>query len=225
MDISDVDSVSRWRALFRWAARPAKPDQEPWRRLAMRLRYDLGPGEGPRSLMVVTAGEEDEFEARCSLELAESLAEELGKPVLVVDASPRERRLSRLLKCAELRGLTDALVEPEVPLAEIVLRTTHPNVSIVPAGIIADPAGHVAADRVALLLEAFQRDHEVVLFSGGSVPANGLALALVPVVGRILLLAAENETTSEDFEAAQEALRVRNARDVGVVLATRSPGS
>jgi len=223
MDISDVDSVSRWRALFRWATRPPKPDQEPWRRLALRLRPDLG-ADRPRSLMLVTPGE-GEFEARCSLELAESLADELGKPVLVVDAAPRERRLSRMLKCAELRGLTDALVEPETPLAEIVLRTTHPNVAIVPAGIIADPVGHVANDRVTALLEAFQRDHEVVLFSGGGVPANGLALALAPIVGRILLLAAENETTSEDLDAAEESLRVRNVRDIVLVLATRVPGS
>src|SRR5437868_3002853 len=127
MDISDLDRVSRWRALFGWATRPAKPDQEPWRRLAMRLRYDLGPTEGPRSLMVVAAGEAGEFEALCTLELAESLADELGRPILVVDASPRERCLSRLLKCSELSGLTDALVESELPLAAIVLRTSHPN--------------------------------------------------------------------------------------------------
>ena len=224
MDISDVDRASRWRALFGWAARPSKPDQERWRRLAQRLRYDPGTGEGPRSVLVVTAGK-GEFEARCSLELAESLADELGKPALMVDAVPRERALSQLLKCAELRGFTDALVEPELPLGEIVLRTTHPNVAIVPAGIVHDPAAHVATDRIAALLEAFQRDHEIVVFSGGRMPANGLALALVPVVDRVLLIAAENETTSEDLDAAQESLRVRNARDVGLVLATRSPGS
>ena len=221
MDISEVEGVSRWRALFRWATRPAKPDQEQWRRLALRLCYDLGQADAPRSLMLIAVGE-GEYEARCSLELAESLADELGKPVLVVDAATRERRLSRLLKCSELRGLADALLEPELPLGEIVLRTTHPNVAIVPAGIVADPAAHIATDRVAALLEAFQRDHAVVLFSGGGMPANGLALALAPVVGRVLLLAAENETTSEDLDAAQESLRVRNARDVGLVLATRS---
>jgi Mrp family chromosome partitioning ATPase len=223
MDISDVDRVSRWRALFRWAMRPAKPGQEQWRRLALQLRGALAPAEGPHSLMLVTPAEGD-FEASCSLELAESLADELGKPVLVVDAVPRERRLSRLLKCAELRGLTDALVEPETPLGEIVLRTSHPNVSIVPAGIIAEPVAHLASDRLVALLEAFQRDHAVVLFSGGGVLANGLALALAPVVDRVLLLAAENETTSEDLDSAQESLRVRNARDIGLVLATRSPG-
>src|SRR5688572_621009 len=162
MDISDVDRVSRWRALFRWATRPAKPDQERWRRIALRLRYDLPSGDASRSLMLVAAGE-GELDARASLDLAECLADELGKPVLVVDAAPRERRLSRLLKCAELRGLTDALTEPELPLGEIVLRTTHPNVAIVPAGIVAEQVGHVATERVAAVLEAFQRDHEVVL--------------------------------------------------------------
>ncbi|HEX5130811.1 MAG TPA: hypothetical protein VFV90_13735 [Usitatibacter sp.] len=220
MDISDVGSASRWRALFRWATRPPKPDQEQWRRLALRLRGDLA-AEGPHALMVVTPVD-GPFEARCSLELAESLADELGKPVVVVDAVPRERRLSRLLACAELRGLTDALVEPETPLSGIVLRTTHPNVAVVPAGIVADPAGHVAHDRLVALLEAFQRDHAVVVFSGGGLLGNGLALALAPVVDRVLLLATENETTSEDLAAAQESLRVRNTRDIGLVLATRS---
>jgi len=136
-----------------------------------------------------------------------------------------ERRLSRLLKCEELRGLTDALVEPELPLADIVLRTSHPNIAVVPCGIVADPMGHIATDRVAALLEGFQRDHEVVLFSGGGVPSNGLALALAPVVARVLLLAAENVTTSEDLDAAYESLRVRSARDIGLVLATRAPGT
>jgi len=226
MDISDVVRNSRWRALFRWAPRPAKPDQEQWRRLALRLCHDLGSADGHRSVMLVTADEgAGELEARCSLELAESLADELGKPVLVVDASPRVRGLSRLLKCAELRGLTDALFEPELPLGEIVLRTTHPNVAVVPAGIIADPVGHVATDRVATLLDGFQRDHEVVLFSGGGVPGNGLALALASSVDCVLLLATENETTPENLDAAQESLRVRNAREVGLVLATRSTGT
>jgi hypothetical protein len=54
------------------------------------------------------------------------------------------------------------------------------------------------------------------------VPANGLALALAPVVGRVLLLATENETTAEELDAAQDSLHVRNARDVGLILATRA---
>jgi Mrp family chromosome partitioning ATPase len=222
MDVSEVDRVSRWRALFRWATRPTKPDQEPWRRLALRLRYDMSAPEGPRSVMLATPVD-DGLEAHCALELAESLAEELGKPVLVVDAAPRERRLSRLLKCSELRGLTDVLVDPRTPLADIVLPTTHPNVAVVPAGIVADPVGHVAAEELGNLLKVFQRDHEVVLFCGGSVPSNGLALALAPVVGRVLLLATENVTTSRELDAAQDCLHVRNARDVGLVLATRTP--
>ncbi|HEX4780370.1 MAG TPA: hypothetical protein VH301_06425 [Usitatibacter sp.] len=221
MDVSDVDRASRWRDLFRWGPRPAKPDQEPWRRLALRLRYEMALPEGPRSVMLATPNE-GELDARCGLELAESLAEELGKPILVVDAAPRERRLSRLLGCSELRGFTDALIEPQLPLADIVLPTTHAGVAIVPAGIIADPVGHVAAEQLAEILEAFQRDHEVVLFCGGAVPANGLALALAPVVGRVLLLATENETTAEELDAAQDSLHVRNARDVGLILATRA---
>ena len=53
-------------------------------------------------------------------------------------------------------------------------------------------------------------------------PDNGLALALAPLVGCVLLLATEDETMIDDLDAAQEALRIRKTRDIGVVLATRS---
>jgi hypothetical protein len=144
MDISDIDRVSRWRTLFRWAARPARPGQEPWRRLALRLQYETPNRDDSRSALLVTAG------------------------------------------------------------------------------IIAEPAGHVAAERAGRLLEALQADHAMVLFCGGDIPANGFALALASVVGRVAVLAIENETTSEELEAAQESLRLRNARDIGLVLATRA---
>jgi hypothetical protein len=221
MDISDIDRVSRWRTLFRWAARPARPGQEPWRRLALRLQYETPNRDDSRSALLVTAGAGDHG-ARCGLELAMGMADESGKPVLLVDAAPRERTLSALLKCDGRRGLTDLLFEPEPPLQGIVLGTTHPSVFFVPAGIIAEPAGHVAAERAGRLLEALQADHAMVLFCGGDIPANGFALALASVVGRVAVLAIENETTSEELEAAQESLRLRNARDIGLVLATRA---
>ena len=147
----------------------------------------------------------------------------LEKPGLLrVNAAPRERKLSALLECAGRRGLTEALFDPRLSLGEIVLPTTHPNVAFVAAGILADPVEHVAAERAGALLDSFQRDHEIVLLCAGAVPGNALALAFAPFVGRVLLLATENETMTEELEAAQESLRIRNAHDIGLVLATRS---
>jgi MinD-like ATPase involved in chromosome partitioning or flagellar assembly len=171
--------------------------------------------------MLASVGSGD-LAARACLELASGLAHELGKGILVVDAAPSERHLSTLLHCAGRTGLTDALFDSELPLGEIVLPTTHPNVAFVAAGAHTNPVEFAVAERIGRLLEVFQRDHEIVLLCGGIVPTNALALALAPLVGCVLLLATEDETMIEDLEAAQEALRIRKTRDVGVILATRS---
>lgn len=217
----DTAPFSRWRTSLWWTESPPKPDQEPWRRLALRLHYELPRPERVRSAMLATVGGGD-LAARACLELAAGLAHELGKPILVVDAAPRERSLSALLNCERRMGLTDALFDPELPLGEIVLPTTHPNVAFVAAGDHGDPVEHAVAERVGPLLDVFQRDHEIVLLCGGTVPGNALAMALAPLVGCVLLLATEDETMIEELDAAQEALRIRKARDIGLVLATRS---
>ena len=103
MDSSDIGPGSRWRTLFWLTARPARPDQEPWRRLALRLHHGLAPPERARSVMLVTVGKEDSG-ARACLELAAGFADELGQPILVIDAAPAERSLSVLLECAGRMG-------------------------------------------------------------------------------------------------------------------------
>jgi hypothetical protein len=212
---------ARWRTSFWRVARPVTPHQEPWRRLALRLHYDLPAPDRSRSAMLVTVGG-GELAAQACLELAAGLADELGKPILVVDAAPRERSLTRLLNCAGRAGLTDVLFDTRTALGDILLPTTHPNVRFVAAGGHPDLVEHAAAERAGPVIEALQNEHEIVLFCGGAVPANALALALAPLVDCVLLFAAEDETMIEDFDAAQEALRIRRVRDIGLVVATRS---
>jgi len=63
-----------------------------------------------------------------------------------------------------------------------------------------------------------------VLLSGESVLDNSMAMALAPNVGRVLLLATENQSKVADLEAAQDVLNFCKARKVGLLLAERGYG-
>ena len=54
--------------------------------------------------------------------------------------------------------------------------------------------------------------------AGGPVLTNSVALAMVPHVGRILLLVSENNTYIADIDAAQNALELCGAREVSLVM-------
>lgn len=220
MDGNGSRPPARWKLPSWWRIHASQPDQEPWRRLALGLHYNQPQSGRPRTAMLLSVAP-GEVGARSSLALAAAFADEVGKPVLLVDADPGARTLSALVDCSDARGLTDALFDERLTAPEITLPTTNPNVSFVAAGLLAERITSVASDRLAALLEVFREGYQFVLIHGGEVPINALALAFVPLAGCTLLIGAENETTIEDLDAAQETLQIRRARDVGLVVVNR----
>jgi hypothetical protein len=192
---------------------------ETYRRLALELHYDLPRPDAHRSVLLVTptAGT---VSAHGGTMLAFSMAEELRRPVLLADASPRRPEASRVLECAGARGFADFLAPSNPSLEELLLPTSHENVSFLPAGT--DPSVSPAAspERVVALLRAAAARFDFVLLCGGSVLDDSLALALAPHVGCVLLFAIENVTTVEHLDAAQEVLAFCRPRKLGLLLTT-----
>jgi len=122
-----------------------------------------------------------------------------------------------MLEGAGKPGLGDLADDPALRLEDVVIPTSHVNVSFLPAGESQDS---LAAPDLAGLLDAAMDRYDLVLLSGGSVLNDPRALALASSVGCVLLLAIENETRVEDLRAAQSALSLSNAREVGLVLTT-----
>jgi Mrp family chromosome partitioning ATPase len=215
---------SRWWSLK--GRRHPEEEMVPYRRLALQLHHDLSePGE-VRAALVVTATTPStaSIGAHGSVALALCLADELRRPVLLVDACPRRPEASRILDCSAARGFADFLSEPETSLDQLVLPTSNALVSFMPAGINLPSATPASSGAVAALLRAALPRFDFVLFCGGAVLTDSISLALVPSVGCVLLLAVEDDTRLEDLEAAQETLGFCRARKVGVVLTKADPG-
>ncbi len=213
--------ISQWWPWNR--SRDSDQDLAPYRRLAIQLHYDLIRPDNPRSVLLVTPTASRAC-GYSSADLASCLAEELRRPVLLIDLCHKDREASRILNCTDNRGLTDMLCDPALPLDEVVLPTTCENVSFLPAGTSAAGSPPATADSINALLKEAQSRYEFVVLSGGSVLDNAAALSLAPHVGCVLLLAVENETKVEDLDTAQNALSMCKARKLGLVLTTLTRG-
>jgi MinD-like ATPase involved in chromosome partitioning or flagellar assembly len=191
----------------------------PYRRLAWQLHYDLPRGEDVRSALLVTPSSST-LCARGGVLLSTCLAEQLRRPILLIDVCPGNPETTRIMGCTERHGFTDFLANPSLLLDELVLPTTCENVSFLPSGKAparSQPVSHEAIDK---LMKASQCRFDFVLLTGGAVLSDPLSLALAPGAGSVLLVVIENETRVDDLDAAQNALNHCKARNVGMLLTT-----
>jgi Mrp family chromosome partitioning ATPase len=206
-----------WHSLRRKRHPEVDADLPAYRRLALQLHYDLPRGETGRSVLLVTPGGST-LSARASLMLASALAEQLAKPILLVDACPASPDTTRLIGWQSESGLSDFLAHThaDASLCDLVVPTTVENVHFLPAG----PARPFLHERIDALLKAAVSRYDFVLLAGGSVLNDALALALTPSVECVLLVVMENETRVEDLDSARSALGYCKARKVGMLLTT-----
>jgi MinD-like ATPase involved in chromosome partitioning or flagellar assembly len=208
---------SRWVDALLRRQRPLESALAPYRRLAMQLHYDLPRPDSVRSTLVVTPATSI-LNAYGSLDLARCLADALQRPVLLVDACPRAPELTKILNCTHHSGLADLMSDTSLSVDELVLPTSHGNLSFLPAGKMASTPPPAPPDDMRGFLQTFERRYEFMVLCGGAVLTNPLTLAVAPCVGRVLLLVIEDETKVEDLDAAQDALRFCKADRVGLVL-------
>lgn len=203
-----------WSSFFRKAENGHHGND--YRRLSLQLHFDLP--EGARSALLVSPTQTPLL-AQASTYLAMSLAEELMRPVVLVDASPVHGDVTRLLGySANGNG-----AGTEQSFANLLLPTSSANLSFIPSTITSRFAAAGAADRLGAFMDEAATQSDFVLFAGGSVRDEPLVRALAPRVGCVLLLAAENETKVSDLEAAQETLSACRAKRVVLVLSEQRP--
>jgi len=191
----------------------------PYRRVAVQLHYDLLEAGVNRSVLVVDV-DSPTVCARSSILLARCAAEELGRSVLLADACPGVPIASRHAGCEGRPGFAEFLQDPSGDLANFVLATDVPGVSLLGAGA---GALHTAApERLGQVVRAAEEAFGLVILCGGAVLHDECTpLALAPHAGCVLLSVVEGATRIRDMEAAQEALALCRPPRVGLLLTAR----
>jgi protein-tyrosine kinase len=185
--------------------------------LAMMSR---GTGNTPlgHSVMVASAvpGEGKTF---TSLNLAMSLAAERDWTVVLVDADSAKQHLSSALGIREHRGLLDVLADPQLPLADVMFRTSLPGLNVVPAGQSNEPSTELMASaRMTQMLNELLREEPraIVVFDSSPLLLTTDSRALADAVGQVLLVVRADSTPTSSVTEAIAALG--EGHQMGLIL-------
>ncbi|APA71358.1 protein tyrosine kinase [Janthinobacterium sp. 1_2014MBL_MicDiv] len=159
------------------------------------------------NLIVVTSAMPGEGKTYCAVNLAMSIAMEMDITVLLVDADVARPSVLKVLGLAPEPGLMDVLLDEQLEMADVILKTNVANLSILPAGRSNRHATELLASRAMsrLLAEIASRYADrVVVFDSPPLLITSEAHALVGQMGQVVMVV-EAETTTQ--HAVKEALR------------------
>lgn len=171
------------------------------------------------NLIMVTSALPGEGKSFCSLNLAISIATEMERTVLLVDADVARPRLPEYLGVRVGKGLLDVLQDPALSLSDVMLRTNIPKLSLLPAGHACRHGTELlASSAMNRLIEdlASRYPDRVIIFDSPPLLSTSEASVLATHMGQIVVVV-EAEKTSQ--EAVREALsQLESCEIIGMVL-------
>ena len=160
------------------------------------------------NLIVVTSALPGEGKTYCAVNLAMSIAMEMDITVLLVDADVARPSVLKVLGLGAEPGLMDILLNDEMELSDVIMRTNVATLSILPAGRSNKHATELLASRSmsALLDEIASRYADrVVIFDSPPLLITSEASVLAAQMGQVVMVV-EAETTTQ--RSVREALRL-----------------
>ena len=160
----------------------------------------------PSNLIMITSSLPGEGKTYCSINLAMSIAMELDHTVLLVDADVARPSVLRTLGLPAHRGLMDCLVDDELDLSDVLLRTNVDTLAILPAGTSTPRATELLASSTMtqMLHELANRyPDRIIIFDSPPLLLTSEARVLASHMGQIVVVV-ESQTTTQ--HAVKEAL-------------------
>lgn len=177
---------------------------------------------------MITSSLPREGKTFCSVNLAISIAMEVDRTVMLVDADVENSCVAAALGItADLpRGFIDLVADPSLDLAEVLYRTNLGKLTLVPAGA---PRAHTtelfAGDATARLLEemAGRYPDRVIIFDTAPLLVASESCALAAHMGQIVVVVEAGRTAERSLREALAS--VQSAKLAGVVLNKGAPSS
>lgn len=174
------------------------------------------------NLIMVTSALPGEGKTTSSVSLAMSIAMELDKTVLLVDADVAQPSVLRTLGIAEHRGLLDVLVDRSIDLSDVLLRTNVEKLVILPSGT---PHSHatelLASETMAALVHeiAGRYPDRIIVFDSPPLLLTNEATALAAHMGQIVVVVEAEKT---EHETLKQALDLIEACPVKLLLLNKN---
>lgn len=158
------------------------------------------------NLIMVTSSLAGEGKSFCSINLAMSIAMEMDHRVLLVDADVARPSIPKTLGFSvEEPGLLDILLNPELEIADVMIKTNVEKLTLIPAGTRHTHSTELLASQSmgAVLQELAQRYHDrVVIFDSPPLLLTSESRALATQMGQIVLVVEAERTTQQTVKDA-----------------------
>jgi receptor protein-tyrosine kinase len=151
-----------------------------------------------RNLIMVTSSVPGEGKSFSSINLAISMAMELDRTVLLVDADVSRPSVLNHLGLPPARGLMDVLLNDDVLLPDVLLRTNIEKLTILPAGMPHQRATEfLASDAMVRLLDdlATRYADRVIIFDSPPLLMTTEARVLATHMGQVVIVVEAGRTS------------------------------
>jgi polysaccharide chain length determinant protein (PEP-CTERM system associated) len=167
-------------------------------------------------LWLITSARSGEGKTFLTINLGALLADDLKKPVLLVDANFKEASLTNALGFGNSPGLADVL-ERRVSIDEALVKLDTPGLSLLPAGTPSeDPNVLYNSPALHNFLETLRGRFSFTLIEAPEVLTSSGGLLLAPYTDGILFVVMLYETKRKSVESAIE--RLPAEKIIGVVF-------
>lgn len=157
------------------------------------------------NLIMVTSSLPGEGKSFTAVNLAMSIAMELERTVLLVDADVARPSLPRVLGLPQQKGLLDVLQDKALNLSDVLLRTNVDKLTVLTAGTADDRATELLASEAmgSLLTEIARRySDRIVIFDSPPLLLTTEARVLATRMGQIVFVVRAEETPQTAIKEA-----------------------
>lgn len=195
---------------------PRSPTSEAYRMLRTNLQFS--EVDHPLQTLLVTSANPEEGKSLTAANVAVVLAQ-AGRHVTLVDADLRRPTQDTIFKLNNARGLTTILLDTSVTLADVVQNTPIENLKVMTSGPVPpNPSELLGSKRMGYLIEALQKQSDLIVFDSPPVLAVADASVLATRLDGVLLVVDAGHTRRPLARRAAEALQAVNAHLLGVML-------
>ncbi len=155
------------------------------------------------NVILVTSAKPGEGKTFISLNLALSIASERDLHVLIIDTDVYRRRLEEELGLDDKKGLVDLLLEDDLNLPDLLVRTDVPNLTVLPVGVRNPQAPELlSSQKMATLMTdiAARYPDRVIIIDSPPILASSEASVLAMLVGQIVFVVEAHKTDAGEIE-------------------------
>lgn len=197
------------------------PNAESFRRIKRHILANVtNPRAGmERNLVLVTSALPGEGKTFCAINLAISIALEMDRTVLLVDADVGKPSIPRTLGLQVERGLLDVLLDRHIDLADVLCKTDIGKLTLLSAGT---PHHHatelLASEAMSVLLREMSERYKdrVIIFDSPPLLAASEAGVLASRMGQVVMVVEAGKTSEATLKTALA--RIESSNITGLLL-------